>query len=81
MKKTMVAFQVRLSDGQYEQLKASARAREISNIDIIREAVERYCASSNLAETGFRLYAENPVTGDRVELIIPAFSSIQRGTH
>ena len=77
MKKAIVAYQVRLSDELHSEIKALARSREVS-LAIIREALEIYFVSSARARAGYRLYAEDPASKERVELIIPAFSALQR---
>jgi hypothetical protein len=66
-------FQVRLADQVHEDMKAIAEEREISIADVVREALEIYVAGVAYSEQGRKLVWTNENTGERTELLIPAF--------
>lgn len=68
----MKNFQIRFSDELYTTLKQEAKEREASLVDIVREALELHLLCRQRLQEGKKLVIEDPETGHRVELIIPA---------
>jgi hypothetical protein len=70
----MKNFQIRLSDEVYEAIKDIADERKTSIADVIRESLEVYAIASTYAREGRRLFWDDPRTGERAEVLIPAFT-------
>jgi predicted transcriptional regulator len=74
----MKSFQVRLSDEVYEAVADIAKMRETSIADVIRESLEIYTIGVSYALEGKRLTWEDPATGEKAQVLIPAFAIGQR---
>ncbi len=67
----MKVFQVRIPDSLHKEVEAMAGEREETNACIIREAVEFRILAHALVKQGRVLVAEDPQTGNKVQLLIP----------
>jgi Ribbon-helix-helix protein, copG family len=64
-------IQLRLTPDVHEAIKDIAQERGMTIADLIREALQFYQLNLVYMENGKRLYYQDPVTGDRVEVIPP----------
>jgi hypothetical protein len=71
----MKNLQVRIADDPYEILKELAEERNSSVSDIVRNALEIYALGSAYARQGKRLFWEDTISKEKVELLIPGFTA------